>query len=53
MARIGLYQPKAVIDENEEGSMAFEPWSMSTVLRICSGAHDATTWAGGRLTKIP
>jgi hypothetical protein len=48
----GLCRPKTVSNENEEGSTAFEPWSLLTVLRVSSGAHDATTRAGERLAKI-
>jgi hypothetical protein len=51
-ARTGSCQPKAVNDENGERSTAFDPLSLSAVLRFSSGAHDATTRTGKRLVKI-
>jgi hypothetical protein len=52
MARMGSRQPKAVNDDNGERSTAFDPWSLSAVLRFSSGAHDATTRTRERLAKI-
>jgi hypothetical protein len=45
-------QPEVVNDKGMNGTTAFEPWSLSTVLSISSGAHDATARARERLAKI-
>jgi hypothetical protein len=48
----GSCQLKVVNDQGTDGSTAFVPWSLSTVLSISSGAHDATVRARERLAKI-
>jgi hypothetical protein len=48
----GSCQLKVVNDEGVDGFTAFDPWSLSTILSISSGAHDATTRAQERLAKI-
>jgi hypothetical protein len=48
----GSCQPEVVNDQGMNDTMAFEPWSLSTVSSISSGAHDATARAQERLAKI-